>query len=197
MFPKATVSTNLPQDSDRHTRAATKAAAKAGAQVHHDRHMPWHFESFAPQKYGYEKRSPEYLELKRKLGLSPNSLEFSGQLKSEIMSSYSITATGTRGAVLKMKASLLGATSGKVLDIAAIKRLLAAGNKAHDHSRLQRLLVRLLKSGGKMTAGQQAAIKRNAELTAIASDELKFIAGTEEQAFHETFNRPNPMREVN
>lgn len=193
---KTTVSTNLPADPDRKTRAAIKEASIAGAKEHHSRHMPWHFESFAGAKYGYAKRSPAYNELKRKLGLPLNPLDFKGQTKSEVLTSYTITATGTRGATLRMKASLLGASSGKVLDIAAITRMLADGRKQHDSSRLMRLLSRLKKNGGRMTAGQKQSIARNAELTAITKDELNWIAKTEEAAFAEAIKRPEPMRTV-
>ena len=165
---RPTISTNIPADPDRKTRAAVKAACIAGATEHHDRNMPWHFEPFAAAKYGYQRRSTAYNELKQKLGLPLNPLTFSGKTKSEILTSYTISATGTRGATLKMKASLLGATSGKVLDIAAINRMLADERRTHDRSRLLRLLERLKKSGGKLTQGQEQAIARNAELTAIA-----------------------------
>ena len=197
MQVRATVSTNIPADPDRKTRAAIREASKAGAQVHHDKHMPWHFERFAAAKYGYEDRSPQYLELKRKLGMPASPLMFSGTLRSEILSSYQISATGTRGATLKMKASLLGATSGRVLDVAAIKRMLDDTSRHnHNEARLRRLLTRLLKTGGRMTIGQEQAVKRHAELTAIAADELKRIAATEEQVFGAEIKRPEPMRKV-
>lgn len=191
---RTTVSTNIPADPDRKTRAAIKAAAIAGAEEHHRRHMPWHFESFAHPKYGIPPRSPAYNDLKKKLGLPTNPLLFSGKTKSEILTSYRITATGTRGASLHMKASLLGATSGKVLDIEAIHRLLADGRRSHEHPRLMRLLQRLKKNGGRMTRGQEQAIARNAELTAIAADELRHIALTEERVFAATMNQREPMR---
>lgn len=193
---RTTISTNLPADPDRKTRAAIKTASIAGAEEHHRRHMPWHFERFAAAKYGYQTRSPAYDDLKRKLGLPLNPLSFKGQLKSEILSSYRITATGTRGASLHMKASLLGATSGKVLDIEAITRMLADGRRQHDRGRLMRLLQRLKKNGGRLTTGQQQAIARNAELTAIASDELRHLAAVEERAFAAAMNQPEPMRTV-
>lgn len=158
--------------------------------------MKWHFEAFAAPKYGYAKRSPAYLELKKKLGLSSNPLSFAGQLKSDILGSYRITATGTRGARLHMKASLLGATSGRVLDVAAIERLLADARKKHDHPRLIRLLNRLRKNGGQLTRGQEQAIARNAELTAITKDELNHLARIEEQTFHAEINRKLAMRMI-
>jgi len=193
---KTTVSTNIPADPDRKTRAAVKAASIAGAEEHHRRHMPWHFEQFAAAKYGYSRRAPAYNELKQKLGLSLNPLAFSGKTRSEILTSYVIKATGTRGASLHMKASLLGATSGKVLDIAAINRMLADGRRSHDRGRLMRLLQRLKKNGGKLTAGQQQALARNAELTVIAADELNWIAKTEEAAFAREMLKPEPIRVI-
>lgn len=193
---RTTVSTNIPADPDRKTRAAIKAASIAGAQGHHDRNMPWHFEAFAAAKYGYSRRSPAYNELKQKLGLPLNPLSFSGKTKSEILTSYIIKATGTRGASLHMKASLLGATSGKVLDIDAINRMLADGRRGHQYTRLMRLLQRLKKSGGKMTAGQKQAIARNAELTAMTSDELKWIAKTEEEVFAREIKKREPTRKL-
>lgn len=196
MALKATVSTNIPADPDRKTRTAVREAAAAGAKLHHVRHMPWHFESFAPQKYGYKNRSKDYLDLKRKLGLSANPLDFSGTTKREILGSYQITVTGTRGAQLRMKCSLLGATTGRVLDISAIERLLKSESKQHDRSRLARLLERLKKTGGRMTFGQEQAVHRNAELTAIAGDELKAIANEEEQVFKAAISKPDPMRTV-
>jgi len=191
---KTTISTNLPSDPDRHVRACIKAATTAAAAEHHRRHMERHFENFAGPKYGYQKRSPAYLELKQKLGLTSNPLSFSGQLKSEILGSYRISATGTRGARLHMKASLLGATSGRVLDVAAIERMLADASKKHDHPRLIRLLSRLRKNGGKLTHGQEQAIARNAELTAITSDELRHLAKIEENTFHREMGRKLAMR---
>lgn len=191
---KTTVSTNLPADPDRKTRAAIKTAAIAGAKEHHTRHMPWHFENFAVPKYGYTRRSTAYEELKQKLGLPLNPLLFSGTTKSEILTSYVIKATGTRGASLHMKASLLGATSGRVLDIAAINRMFADVRSGHESKRLLRLLARLKKNGGRMTRGQKQAIARNAELTAIARDEIKWIAKTEEAAFAEAITKREPMR---
>ena len=191
---RTTVSTNIPADPDRKTRKAIKAASIAGAEEHHRRHMPWHFEPFAGPKYGYPRRSQAYDELKQKLGLPLNPLMFSGKTKSEILTSYVIKATGTRGASLHMKASLLGATSGRVLDIAAINRMFADVRSGHESKRLLRLLARLKKNGGRMTRGQKQAIARNAELTAIARDEIKWIAKTEEAAFAEAITKREPMR---
>lgn len=194
MAIRTTVSTNLPADPDRKTRAAIKAAAIAGAKEHHTRHMPWHFEPFAIPRYGYKPRSPAYQELKRKLGLPLNPLMFRRKTKSEILSSYVIKATGTRGASLHMKASLLGASSGKVLDVEAINRMLADGRRSHDRGRLTRLLQRLKKSGGTMTKGQEQAIQRNIELTRMTNDELKWIAAVEERVFAVEMARPEPTR---
>ncbi len=191
---RTTVSTNIPADPDRKTRAAVKAASIAAAKEHHARHMPWHFTLFANAKYGYTRRSDAYNDLKKKLFGHFKSLEFSGKTKSEILSSYIIKATGTRGASLHMKASLLGSTSGKVLDIDAINRMLADGRRGREYTRLMRLLQRLKKNGGKMTRGQEQAIARNAELTAIASDELRHLAQTEERVFGEAMNQRDPMR---
>jgi len=191
---RITISTNIPADPDRKTRAAVKAASVAAAKEHHERNIPRHDQTFAPAKYGYASRSPAYRELKRKLGIDDRSLHFSGNTMAELKSSYTITATGTRGASLKMKASLLGATSGRVLDINAINRMLADGRRQHDRSRLMRLLSRLQKTGGKLTQGQQQAIARNAEITAIAVDEFKHLAKVEEATFVTEINAREPMR---
>lgn len=173
--------------------------------------MPWHFSLYANYKYGYTPRSPAYTDLKMRLLGHKKSLEFSGQLKSEILSSYRITATGTRGARLHMKASLLGATSGKVLDVASIERMLlglrrdrfvnptkfaASKSGQFNEGRLIRLLQRLKKTGGQLTRGQEQAIARNAELTAIAKDELNHLARIEEQTFHAEINRKLAMRMI-
>lgn len=195
MAIRATISTNIPSDPDRKTRSSVRAAVTEAAKTHHQRHMPWHFEEFAPQKYGYRPRSTRYLDLKHKLGLPlNNSLVFSGQTRNEILTSATITATGTRGAQLKMKCSILGMTTGRTLDIAAIERILKAESNRHDRSRLSRLLERLKKSGGRLTVGQEESIRRNAELTAIASDEIRYLARVEEKVFKTEINKPEPMR---
>ena len=195
MATRATISTNIPTDGGgRKVRAAVKEAVIAAAKTHHQRHMPWHFETFATQKYGYPQRSPAYNELKTKLGMAQRPLVFSGKTRAEILSSAKISATGTRGATLKMKCSLLGANTGRVLDVAAIERMLADARKAHAHPRLLRLLARIKKNGGKLTHGQENAIRRAEELKAIAADELKYLAIIEDQTFNTEINRPEPSR---
>jgi hypothetical protein len=193
---RATLSTNIPEDADRKTLAAIKAACVAAATEHHHRHIPWHFELFAIDKYHYEERSRAYNELKTKLGLPLNPLQFRGKTLAEVMTSFTISATGTRGATLRMKASLLGATTGRVLDIEAIKRMLADERKKHQHPRLMRLLARLVKNDGKMTYGQRQAVYRHAELTAIADDERNHLVRVEEETFTKEMARPEPMRTV-
>ncbi|MFM9964443.1 MAG: hypothetical protein ACKV2Q_24840 [Planctomycetaceae bacterium] len=191
---RATISTNLPSDPDRKTRTAIREAAIAGAKVHHARHIPRHDQTFAGPKYGYSPRSLAYQDLKKKLGIDNRPLHFSGKTMAELKSSYQISATGTRGAKLRMKCSLLGANTGRVLDVEAINRLLADGRRKHEHPRLMRLLARLKKTGGRLTTGQKHAIARNAEITAISPDELQWIAKTEEDAFALSIKKPDPMR---
>ena len=202
---RPTISTNIPSDPDRHVRAAVKAATTAAAEEHYRRSMAsgWHFENFAIAKYGYRKRSPGYLDLRERLksagmlaGDVNQPLLFTGKTLSEIKAFHQVRATGTRGASLVMKVSLMGANTGRVLDIDAIQRMLNDARKAHDHPRLMRLLGRLKKNGGKLTSGQEQAIARHAELTAISGDELKHQAKIEEQVFHREIGQKLAMRVI-
>ena len=196
---RTTVSTNIPADPDRKTRAAVRAACAAGAKEHHDRHIPRHDQNFATPKYGYAKRGDEYRALKRALGIDDRPLHYSGRTMAELMSSYTITVTGTRGARLAMKTSL-GIDSGRIKDAAAILRLIDAAKTQGERLKLLRFLKRLNKQirlhGVAMTGTQKKALMRHAEITAVSSDELKHIAKTEEATFAAAINKREPMRKL-
>jgi len=200
MATRATLSTNITNDGRRKTLAAVRAATKAAASTHAARHLKWHFEKFAIPKYGYEQRSRPYKKLRAKMVAAgvmsgediDRPLVFRKELINAVLNRWRVTATGTEGASLILKAPL---QSGRFLDIAAVKRMLDSTKRAEaDAPRLRRLLVKLLKSGGEMTKQQKNVLKRQAELKAIAKDELAYLIKIEEQFFSDVLNKPERMR---
>lgn len=120
---------------------------RAAAELHHERHIPWHFENFAASKYGYLKRSSKYQARKNKLGLpplvSPNP-RTSGQLRTAVTHFRQITATSTRSRLI-MRLPFQGGTG----------RMRIVGSALSDQ--------------------QKQVLARIAELQAIADDERAYL----------------------
>ena len=200
MASRPTLSTNIPKDGGRKVRTAVRESTKAAASTHAIRHLPWHFEKFAIPKYGYDQRGWKYKKLRAKMVkaglLAADDLDrplvFKKELINAVLKNWRVTSTGTEGASLILKAPL---TSGRSLDVAAIKRMLDDTKRSEaDAPRLRRLLSKLIKSKGELTKNQRAAIKRVTELKAIAKDELNYLIAIEETFFTEMIKKPEPMR---
>lgn len=61
--PKITTTVTLPRDPRllvRDHNTILRETLREAAFEHHRRHIPWHFESFAPAKYGYARRGKKY-----------------------------------------------------------------------------------------------------------------------------------------
>ena len=154
-----TVSGNLPVDEATPLRVVTvavRAASRAGAAYHHDKHIPQHFKSGAASKYGYKRRSASWQAFKRRVGASSLPLVFSGATAQEITGERKITATSTRGATLRMRAALPGLTSGR---------------------------FRLKRGQQRLSGHQERQLARVEEIKAITADELNAIARAEEKAY--------------
>lgn len=191
---RATISSTLPSDPDRKTRAAIKEATAATAALHHERHLPWHFEPFAAAKYGYTPRSKQYTKRKLQAGRGNKPLVYTGLTKSEILSSRQIRSTGSRGATLILKATLEGITSGKFLKIEDVNRLLAGLRQdSARRKKMERLQARMAKLRD-MTDQQKQMARRHSEITAIAPDELNHLMKHEEATFYRLFLKPEPKR---
>jgi len=118
MATRATLSTNITNDGRRKTLAAVRAATKAAASTHAARHLKWHFEKFAIPKYGYEQRSRPYKKLRAKMVAAgvmsgediDRPLVFRKELINAVLNRWRVTATGTEGASLILKAPLQSGT---------------------------------------------------------------------------------------
>lgn len=151
--PLMFVGMTLPRDPDLyvrdHERNLRLSLADAAIE-HHDRHIPWHFESFGPAKYGYKKRGAKYQRIKDRMGLpplvSPNP-KTSGNLKQEVTYHYQITATQTRSRLI-MRLPFQGGTG---------RLRLKAGQVS-------------------LTSPQEQILNRIAELSVIAPDERAYLA---------------------
>jgi hypothetical protein len=136
-FKAAIETTRDPDLYARDHATFTREAFKAGAQYHWKKHIPRHFQSFAPAKYGYkprrsianagifeavglnpwspgDRRNQPYQAFKDKLGLPPNVL--SGSLQRMCTGTEPmITATATRGATLRMRVpAYAGGSTGRL-----------------------------------------------------------------------------------
>lgn len=116
------------------------------------------------------------------------------ELINSVLKNWRVTATGTEGSTLILKAPL---TSGRTLDVAAIKRMLNDTKRSEqDAPRLRRLLAKLIRSKGELSKNQKAAIRRVAELKALAKDELKHLIGIEEETFGYWITYPDLLRKL-
>jgi hypothetical protein len=173
--PMLSVTTTFPRDprlyaSDHNT--FLRESLRETSAIHHERHMPWHFERFAAAKYGYVKRSIKYQRRKDKLGLpplvSPNP-RTSGQLRRSILQFRTIAATSKRSRLI-MRLPFKGGTG------------------------------RLRLIGGSLSEQQRQILHRFAELESVAPDESQFLAKTILEKYtaranapgvqHRTRNRP-------
>lgn len=202
MAHRASLSTNIPASGGRKVRRAIQEATRDAATEHAKRHLPWHFEPFAVPKYGYDERSWKYKKLRRKMvqaGLlsaddEKRPLVLKKELINSVLKNWRVTATGTEGSTLILKAPL---TSGRTLDVAAIKRMLNDTKRSEqDAPRLRRLLAKLIRSKGELSKNQKAAIRRVAELKALAKDELKHLIGIEEETFGYWITYPDLLRKL-
>lgn len=171
--PKLTVVTTLPRDPRLlvrdHNRILNETLREA-AYEHHRRHIPWHFESFAAQKYGYHRRGKKYQRLKDRLGLPPLVSPFSQKQGRAptfmfIRTNFQVTATSKRS-TLKMRLPFGGGTG------------------------------RLRIQGGGLTDHQQALLMTIAELEVIASDEQQYLNQFVEQLYTKKANAPGQAYRV-
>lgn len=202
MTTRATLSTNIPADGGRKVRKAIQEATREAATEHAKRHLPWHFEKFAIPKYGYDQRGWRYKKLRAKMARAglmsaddvDRPLVFKRQLIGQVLNNWKVKATGTEGATLTLKAPL---TSGRTLDVAAIKRMLNDTKRSEqDAPRLRRLLAKLIRSKGELSKNQKSALRRAAELKAIAKDEFKYLIGIEDEVFGWWINYPDLLRKL-
>ncbi len=194
---KQTVSSQLPTDPTREQRTWIREAAKAGARFHHDHHIPRHFASGAANRYGYVPRAKKYqrwkLRIAGRLGFRYGGrlpLILTGRTRDEITSSRQIRATSTRGATLLLRASLTGLGSGRLMDLAAVKRLQAAG-KISKHG-----LLRLTKAAAGMTDSQRKAFQVVKELEVYTADEAQAVAREEERVYARFAGMPRLKRRL-
>lgn len=171
--PLMIVNANLPRDPQVYVRdhaTALRETLGESAKEHHDRHIPWHFEPFAPSKYGYIKRGAKYQKLKDRMGLPPlvgPNPKTSGNLKTEVESRYDITKTQTK-ATLKMRLPFKGGTG----------------------------RLRLRPGQTELTSPQEQILHRIAELSAIAKDETKHLAAFIAHRYVERVNQPGVKRKI-
>jgi hypothetical protein len=165
--PKLIVATSLPRDPRllvrEHNRILNDTLREAAFE-HHRRHISWHFEPFAAQKYGYHRRGRKYQALKDRLDLPPLVSPFSlkqGRLPTFmfVRASFEVTATPKRS-TLKMRLPFGGGTG----------RLRIRGNALTDH--------------------QQALLMTIAEIEAIADDEQQYLNRFIGQLYTKKANAP-------
>jgi hypothetical protein len=168
--PKPSVTTSLPLDPRLYVRRHNtnlRETLGLAAAVHHTRHIPWHFEQFAPQKYGYAKRNAKYQARKDRLGLpplvSPNP-RTSGQLRTAMTAFRTITKTKSRARLI-LRLPFKGGMTG-------VARF------------------RQKRIGGGLTSSQQQIMHRIAEMEAVASDEQQYINNFIEQEYARRANLP-------
>lgn len=171
--PKLVVTTTLPRDprllGRDHARNLNDTLREA-AEEHHKRHIPRHFQSFAPAKYGYARRGTKYQRIKDRLGLPPLVSPYSlkqGRMPTQVavMQQFKITATQKR-ASLKMRLPFSGGTG----------RLRVEGNGLTDH--------------------QKALLRTIAELEAIAPDEQRYLNEFIHKRYGERANAPGTKYRV-
>lgn len=108
--PSISINVEMPRDPrllQRDHATFMRESFGEGARFHHERHIPWHFESFAVQKYGYKKRSRRYQKRKDARGLPP--LVWTGATRAVVKSSRQITKT-QKGAKLILRLPFKGGT---------------------------------------------------------------------------------------
>lgn len=171
--PKLTVTTTLPRDprllGRDHARMLNDTLREAAAE-HHKRHVPRHFQAFAPAKYGYARRGSKYQKIKDRLGLPPLVSPYSlkqGRLPTHVavMQQFNITATQKR-ATLKMRLPFRGGTG----------RLRVESNGLSDH--------------------QKALLRTIAEIEAIAPDEQRYLNEFVHKKYAERANAPGTKHRV-
>lgn len=109
--PKLQVTATFPRDPRllvRDHATFLRDTLRDAAAEHHRRHIPWHFKSFAPAKYGYKPRSTRYRRLKAALGIT-DPLVFTGRTREQVTTQRTITATQRRASLI-MRLPLLGGT---------------------------------------------------------------------------------------
>lgn len=158
---RVTVSTEIPVNlTGKNAPKLIRESSRAGAEFHHDRHVPKLFKPGAATRHGFERRTARYQRLKKRLGLSSLPLVFSGRTRDEVTGSRKITATSTKGARLTMRASFPGISKN----------------------------FRFKVGQDRLTDNQARQLKRVKELESITSDELAAVARAEERKFEELIN---------
>ena len=185
-IPLPKVSMTLPKDPRLfvvdHNRNL-REANQQGMHLHHRRHIPWHFQTFAAVKYGYKPRNKKYLarKLKQKGHLLP--MVFSGASRAKAMAEHTVSGT-PKGAKLTFNLAIKGGITGRVVDAAAAARLFAAGKR---------------KTAGfsqKQIDGQKNILMRVAEMQTIAVDEARAIAAEVKKVYVEGANKPGTKYRV-
>jgi hypothetical protein len=117
MIPIMSTELTLPKDPRllvRDHATFLREAFGEAARFHHERHIPWHFESFAAAKYGYKKRSRRYQKRKDARGLPD--LVWTGATRAVVKGSRQITKT-QKGAKLILRLPFKGGTGNfRVMD---------------------------------------------------------------------------------
>lgn len=168
------------RDHNRHIREANKQAAK----IHHQRHVPRHFEAFAPAKYGYFKRSKKYEVRKFKQVGHNRPLEFTGISKRHILRFTDDMVKATpKGSTLTVKLQIKGG-SGRVIDAAAAARLFAAGKRKTATISKQQI------------QSQKEILRRVAEMGAISPDERQYIGDRIGVIYAQLANAPGQVYRV-
>lgn len=170
-IPKIDISAVMPTQllTNRPHRAASRVAIGKALELHHEVHMPNHFEVFSGAKYGMAKRTTKYERKKLRLKGHNRYLVFSGVLRHSVLDSRKITVSqNPPGGKLYMNADL----SGTVKNADQIK-----------NARIGRVgIMRLKDSAARMRLGlgpmsrlqaraTEEALKRQAELLADTPDE--------------------------
>ncbi|OGT59922.1 MAG: hypothetical protein A3E01_10790 [Gammaproteobacteria bacterium RIFCSPHIGHO2_12_FULL_63_22] len=171
--PKLIVTTTLPRDPRLLVRNHGKHlndTLRAAANWHHETHIPRHFQSFAPAKYGYARRGRKYQKLKDRLGLGPLVSPFSrrqGRLPTTlaVMQGFNVTATQKR-ATLKMRLPFRGGSG--------------------------RLRVR----GSGLSVHQETLLRTIAEIEVISADEQRSINEFVHKDYADRANKPGQKYKV-
>lgn len=153
----------LPRDPalfERDHRRALREAFTSAAVLHHTRHIPRHFESFASTKYRYARRKAKYEARKQRLLGHRLPLVFTGRTRDTVTMLRTIRAT-PKGATLTMRLPIRGGT-GRLVDAAARARMIRAGR------RVKPLSDRAINS-------QKVILQIIAELETISPDENEAI----------------------
>lgn len=99
---------------DQWPRIKEDALDKLG-EFWHEEYYPLHFKSFAPGKYGYEPRTYDYRQRKRRKHGHDQPLVFSGSFKRDTTSWAEIVTTQNK-ATVKMRASVLNLVNRAIND---------------------------------------------------------------------------------